>query len=133
MPCRVSCSTESVDVFGGTKKVSPFDSKSVRTARIAGGVSLGVDVVVALMSTGVDVYRCDDGYTNLWSTFRDLVIIVALAACIALATAIRVVRDVPTHRRDGYVACGVIALGATASVVACILILQNKPQLACFD
>jgi hypothetical protein len=36
-------------VFGGTKQVSPFDSKRVQNARIAGGVSLGVDVVVALI------------------------------------------------------------------------------------
>lgn len=120
-------------MLGGPKQPSPFDARSVRTARIAGGVSLGVDVVVPLMSTGVDLYRCSDGTMSLWSTFRDLVIIVSLAACIALATAIRVVRNVSTHRRAGYVACGVISLGAMASVVACLLILQHKPQLPCFD
>ena len=133
MLCRISRSSGCVDVFGGPKQVSPFDARSLRTARIAGGLSLAVDVVVPLMSTGVDVYRCSDGTMSLWSTFRDLVIIVALAAGIALATTIRVVRNVPTHRRAGYVACGVISLGATASVVACLLILQHKPQLPCFD
>ena len=49
-------------------KVSPFDSRSVRTARIAAGVSLAVDVVVPLMSTGVDLYRCSDGTKSFWST-----------------------------------------------------------------
>ena len=120
-------------MLGGRKQISPLDVRSVRTAWIAGCVSLGVDLVVPLMSTGVDLYRCSDGSMSLWRTFRDLVIIIAVAAFIALATAIRVVRDVPTHRRAGYVACGVISLGATASVVACLLILQHKPQLPCFD
>ena len=120
-------------MFGGPKQVSPFDSRSVRIARIAGGVSLGVDVVVPLMSTGVNLYRCSDGTMSFWSTFRDLVIIVSLPACIALAIAIQVVHNVSTLRRAGYVACGVISLGAIASMIACLLILQHKPQLPCFD
>ena len=113
--------------------VARWVAEARRTAWIAAGVSLVVDAAAIIVSSRTTVYRCFDGYTNLSSTFRNIVLAVGIAACVTTAWVIRFDRRRPSSEGRPLVAYLAIAVSVLATLLASWLVLQGRPERPCLD